>query len=47
MPMLICAGQDLLIESLTRCNPKGLDPRSPQEVEKVVNLVCDLLGLPG
>jgi AcrR family transcriptional regulator len=25
----------------------GLDPRSPEEVEKVVNLVCDLLGLPG
>jgi TetR/AcrR family transcriptional regulator len=24
----------------------GLDPRSPEEVEKVVNLVCDLLGLP-
>ncbi|KLU25723.1 hypothetical protein EOS_13400 [Caballeronia mineralivorans PML1(12)] len=24
----------------------GLDPRSPAEVEKTVNLVCDLLGLP-
>jgi TetR/AcrR family transcriptional regulator len=24
----------------------GLDPRSPREVEKVVSLVCDLLGLP-
>jgi len=24
----------------------GLDPRSPEEVEKVVSLVCDLLGLP-
>ncbi|MEA3127614.1 MAG: TetR/AcrR family transcriptional regulator [Caballeronia sp.] len=24
----------------------GLNPRSPEEVEKTVNLVCDLLGLP-
>jgi TetR/AcrR family transcriptional regulator len=24
----------------------GLDPRSPEEVEKTVSLVCDLLGLP-
>jgi len=24
----------------------GLDPRAPEEVEKVVSLVCDLLGLP-